>query len=565
MPFNSNFNPVQFVTPEGVQVTGTSEGPEGGELVFRGVALQQEAHLVHGDASLSHDWRTRRALLGVRGGGGEREAVRDRARHRDVPDDEPEPAEPGLRDLLMGATRGAALNAHHGASPRGLSAAGAARSARGRFGRMFGYLPVRDADVDALRALAVTMTTGIGRSRGIPAGFTYLAQFIDHDLTFDPTSQLDRDNDPEALINFRTPRLDLDSVYGSGPRDRPYLYDADDPAKLLVGRRPGAPEDLPRNEQDRALIGDPRNDEHLIIAQLHLLFLRFHNAVVDHLRAEDGPEGAALFAEAQRLVRWHFQWIVLHEFLDTIIGAALARAVRAERRFYRWDTAPFMPVEFSAAAFRFGHSMVRPDYRPNTGVNAAPILPLTGTDEEVHLGGLRPLPTALVIEWDRFFRRPGRDAPQLARAIDREVTPALHALPRVLRTEEPSLPLLNLLRGRALGLPSGLDVARAMGEPELTREALALEAFPTLADAPPLWYYVLSEAQERGDSGDRLGPVGGRIVGEVLVGLVEGDPSSYRRQWPHWTPTLGDGPGFTMADLIKFTEDAAPGDTPGTP
>ncbi|MGH9263334.1 MAG: peroxidase family protein, partial [Acidimicrobiales bacterium] len=126
-----------------------------------------------------------------------------------------------------------------------------------------------------------------GDNPDIPSGYTYLGQFVDHDITFDPVSSLDRLHDPDALTTYRTPRFDLDSVYGRGQADSPYLYDAEDPASMLIGRNTSGehePVDLPRNQQGRALIGDPRNDVHFIVSQLHLAFLRFHNSVVDHLR-----------------------------------------------------------------------------------------------------------------------------------------------------------------------------------------------------------------------------------------------------------------------------------------
>ncbi len=154
----------------------------------------------------------------------------------------------------------------------------------------------------------------------IPAGFTYLGQFIDHDITFDPVSSLDRFNDPDALQDFRTPRLDLDFVYGSGPDDQPFLYEADG-KHLLLGEdrdfdttRNNRP-DLPRNNATprRALIGDKRNDENTIVSQLQTLFIRFHNKVLDTVGGND-------FQKTQQIVRWHYQWIVLHQFIKTVAG-----------------------------------------------------------------------------------------------------------------------------------------------------------------------------------------------------------------------------------------------------
>jgi Animal haem peroxidase len=400
---------------------------------------------------------------------------------------------------------------------------------------------------------------------------------VDHDITFDPTSKLQGDNDPRALVDFRTPRFDLDSLYASGPKDQPFLYDWSPQAapgvKRLVGSNAGdgaITYDLPRNEQGRALISDARNDEHLIISQLHLLFIRFHNRVVDRVLAQQPAlRGMALLEEAQRIVRRHYQWIVVHDFLPRIVGRKAAAAAGVERRFYRWKGAPFIPFEFSVAAYRFGHSMVRGDYKPNGRVQrAVPIFAKADEPGELdHLGGFRRLPVALTIDWAFFFplsgqRPPDPDRPQQSRLIDTNLAPGLFSLPASVDSQRQPLPRLNLLRGRALKLPAGSAVARAMGvEPLTDRELLLDDIWPASARdavrrAPPLWYYVLCEAQSRhGNRGRHLGPVGGGIVAEVLVGLLEADPSSYLRAEPGWKPTLprASRGTFTMADLVRFT------------
>jgi hypothetical protein len=372
--------------------------------------------------------------------------------------------------------------------------------------------------------------------------------------------------------------------------------------------------DLPRNDPGRALIGDPRNDEHLIIAQLHLLFLRFHNIVVDRLAAP--PErlaGRELFEEARRLVRWHYQWIVVHDFLPAVVLPDLAAAVvpqfvaeagitapTATRGLCGCPDEPIIPVEFSGAAFRFAHSLVRPDYAINKDHTKVPIFAdpdaaTAGDDEQPpHLGGFRRLPPELAIEWDRFFfdvallhppAQPGLNAAEL---IDESLARPLFDLPlRFTGGEVPAsadrdvppvapvtiaLARLNLHRGRALGLPSGTDVALAMRKVPLTAEQLfPPDGDPTphvridattrqaLVRAPPLWYYVLREAAVL-NKGLRLGPVGGRIVAEVLVGLLEGDPRSYLRRQPSWTPAdcaealalPEHEPIMGMADLVRF-------------
>ena len=452
--------------------------------------------------------------------------------------------------------------AGHGiAAPRGQEAA-----AGGRFGRLFGFLPAGDPGRKALEALIALVERAKERATEnelIPAGYTYLGQFIDHDITFDPVSRLQRRSDPHALRNFRTPRFDLDSVYGSGPADQPFLYDWADPdggVRMLIGGSAAVP-DLPRNHAGRALLGDARNDENLLVAQLHLLMLRFHNRVVGFLRErEEWPDRWDLFQEAQRLVRWHYQWLVVHDYLERVAGWEMARSVReppGDLRWYQAQGDPAIPLEFSGAAFRFGHSMVRSDYLLTESGKVVPLFERRGRDG--HLGGFRPLPSELVVDWSFLFTA----FPSMR--IDRRLATPLRSLP----PDRASLPRLNLERGRALGLPSGPDIARAMGLEPLGADDLLLDAEhartlspetrAALLRATPLWYYVLCEARsEWGRGGLQLGPLGGRIVAEVLVGLLAADPQSYVRQWPSWTPGQGGLPGitddFTMADLVRFTD-----------
>jgi hypothetical protein len=414
----------------------------------------------------------------------------------------------------------------------------------------------------------------------IPAGYTYLGQFVDHDITFDPTSQLGRANDPRKLTNFRTPRFDLDSVYGAGPAAQPYLYEwtsvADRGVKLLVGRSSEdgrAVDDLPRNPQGLALAGDPRNEENLIVAQLHLLFVQAHNRVVDRVRSTEGLTESALFARAQEIVREHYQWIVMHDFLRRLVGAETARSVLVPgddgetvvRSIYHPQGQPFIPVEFSAAAYRCGHSMVRADYRLNDedGIGTVPIFDDRADPRPLrHLAGFRPLPVKLQIDWRNFYELPGSARPQSSRLIDPNIAAPLRKLPAAVNAERKPLALLNLQRAQALELPSGKEVAQAMGLPALSDEELLLDqlhgdhaqARGALSQAPPLWYYVLCEARSKA-GGEHLGPLGGRIVAEVLAGLLEADRRSYLHQ-PDWRPTLPreDPADFTMPDLVRFAQ-----------
>jgi Arc/MetJ family transcription regulator len=490
------------------------------------------------------------------------------------------------REPVAAPGRAADGAARHGvAIPRGQRLPGARG---GRFGRMFGFLPERDPGAEAIDALValIARSGGIGENRvTLPAGYTYLAQFVDHDITFDPTSKLQRDNDPGALVNFRTPRFDLDSLYGSGPKDQPYLYDwlAPDPrhrgVKLLVGDNAGhegcAKVDLPRNAQGRALIGDARNDENLIVSQLHLQFIHFHNAVVEWVLEHDrGTGDDELLDEAQRVVRWHYQWIVVDDLLRRLAGKDMLDAVlqrdadglpRVVRRFFAYDDEPSIPVEFSAAAYRIGHTMVRSGYflKDAEGAPSVPIFPDRTTDPDgskLHLGGFRRLLADLEIDWDVFFFAPADAARKRSNhslKLDTDIADPLSAIP----PDGASLPFLNLSRGRALGLPSGADVALAMGLDPLEPAQLGLDelvpeaAREALERATPLWFYILCEAQLAPANGFRLGPVGGRIVAEVLLGLLEADPSSWLRQSPAWTPVLprADERRFTMLDLLRFT------------
>ena len=424
---------------------------------------------------------------------------------------------------------------------------------------MFRSLPPFTPSDTALKTLADSMRDVAGPegdNADIPSGYTYLGQFVDHDITFDPVSGLDRVNDPDALHNFRTPRFDLDCLYGRGREDSPYLYDQDDPASLLVGRNTGPehePVDLPRNQQGRALIGDPRNDVHFIVSQLHLAFIRFHNAVVDRLRFQTEP--ARLFEEARRVVTWHYQWVVVHDFLARIVGPDVLASVLvtsprtgkagAKLSFFKWRTEPFLPVEFSAAAYRFGHSMVRARYRINDTLEVLPIL----TDIRVanplqHLGGFRTLPKGWTVQWKHLFPM-GDATPQPSRLIDTKLAEPMRKLPPVIDPPRRSLGLLNMMRGRSLQLPSGQAVAAAM-------DTSVDDARLGLAGETPLWFYVLREAEVLA-GGRRLGPTGARIVAEVLVGLLAGDPSSFLRQEPAWTPELpsAEEGRFTMVDLLR--------------
>ncbi|WP_237477364.1 peroxidase family protein [Lichenibacterium dinghuense] len=497
----------------------------------------------------------------------------------------------------------------HGTGVRGLTLSRGSQLFEGRFGRMFRALPPADfGDTDeqtgkALQDLATAMVGNDppkdgpdAEESGIPAVYTYFGQFIDHDLTFDPSSSLQKQSDPEALVDFRTPRFDLDNIYGRGKDDDPYFYDKD--GRFLLGQplsgakaNPKA-RDLPRSQDDpaRAVIGDPRNDENTIVSQLQGLFHRFHNAVF----ADLAPQGYS-FEEIQREVRWHYQWVVINDFLPTLVQPDVLAAVlphvakktdilrdKPTLAFYRAKRDAFMPLEFSVAAYRFGHSMVRPGYRLSETVGVQPVFTSGGSG----LTGFRAFPKNWAIDWALFADVEPRDSQstqrtQLAYRIDTSLVGPLGALPDSVGANPNSLALRNLLRGWRLRLPSGQDVARAMGVPVLRDEEILIGKFTldrgdidaqkpittfgkVFADNCPLWVYVLAETRLPAmidvtlQAADRLltiktpklGPVGGRIVAETFAGIMLADSSSYLSQFPLWKPRYGKDGIFRLRDLI---------------
>ncbi|XGW00088.1 MAG: heme peroxidase family protein [Leptolyngbya sp. BL-A-14] len=483
----------------------------------------------------------------------------------------------------------------------------------GKFGRMFPELPAFVPSIDSLTALGNAMTDDNkkdpldptrddpnGDNPNVPAGFTYLGQFVDHDITFDPTSLKEKRVDPQALVNFRTPALDLDSVYGAGPDDQPYLFQLGDQDKFQIGVNTESSDgkgqkivlkdndyDLPRALSSIALLGDPRNDENLIVAQTHLAFLKFHNKIVDGLRDGTIPRQAAIgktiFEEARQLVVWHYQWIVVYDFLDRILDSNQVNKVLNEgRSFYKFNTFPFIPVEFSVAAYRLGHSMIRSTYDYNriftfkdrsddTRITEATLQLLflftaKSGDNNITFPGLdATVPSNWIIDWRRFFEIDPAMKVNHSRKLDPFLVDPLKNLPNV--PAPSSLAVRNLLRGRSLGLPSGQSVAKFMNLQPLSASDIASGSDGAVAarfgfdKETPLWYYILKEAQVQ-HQGLRLGEVGSRIVAEVFLGLFEGDSNSFLVRNRHWKPTLpAKVPGtFTMADLITFVGDLSPVD-----
>jgi len=391
-------------------------------------------------------------------------------------------------------------------------------------------------------------------------GYTYFSQFVGHDLTYDPTPLDGPYLEPQQTPNYRTPYLDLDHVYGGGPNHSPHLYRGElgsETFKLGATTPTDYPRDLPI-ENGAILLGDKedrRNLDNLILRQLHVLFLKFHNEAVNQLSAKPpaivgienlGP--GTTFERAQRLTRWHYQWVVRHDLLSRILHPS----VWNHQNRIVWTSSqakhPFaIPIEFSLAAFRFGHSMVRNAY----GLNCR--------QERVNLSDLMalgqrpsPVPDDFLIEWGRFFDGlPGSGPVASSSFIDTSIAAPLHDLsPSIIRlsgemgrsVEPPRLPVRTLLRGARAKLPAGQEVADALvrqgmikSEDRLTGEQLTQDTFNRagsvlrdvgLEENTPLFYYLLKEA-ELIANGLTLGPIGSYIVAAVIEGALVADPNSY--------------------------------------
>ncbi len=453
------------------------------------------------------------------------------------------------------------------------------------FGRLFpdlpAFAPATQRVKDALLALGEPgglldanddlskgpklLITDLGLSANNPnnpshtAGTTFIGQFVDHDITFDTSSVMGVPTDPGSSPNGRTPSLDLDSVYGAGPVASPQLYDPSDRAKLRI-ESGGVFEDLPRDASGSAIVADPRNDENLMIAGLQCAFIRFHNTAVDWARANGYAEAA--FEQARQSTTWHYHWVVLHEFLPLVVGQSLVDDVlRKGRRFYKPRMREgFIPVEFQAAAYRFGHSMVRPSYRANLkGDEGNPFFAMVfdpageGQADPVDLRGGARAPRRF-IGWQTFFDF-GDGEVKPNKKIDTRVSTPLFDLPlgAIASHDTPqALPQRNLLRHLTWSLPSGQEIAKAMGVEKLTPAELKDLKPYGFDKSTPLWYYVLREAELRAD-GLTLGKVAGRIVAEVLIGLIQSDPRSYMVQKPTWTPTLTSArSSFRMKDFLTY-------------
>jgi len=415
-----------------------------------------------------------------------------------------------------------------------------------RFGRLFPRRPfadptpdVHDALLDMGRAGGPLDDRGDGAARGSgaqPAGAAFAIQFLSHDVTCGPSAA-----------------FDLTAVYGGGPAQSPDLYDPVDRGKLRV-ETGGLFEDVPRTADGTAVLGDRRNDENLVLGGLHAALLLAHNHCLDIMRARRGRSrgGEDVFGQAQRMLRWHYQWLIVHELLPLLVGQSVATSVLAYGRRLFTSPRAWVPVEFQGIFKAVGYSMLVGQYPANLKGDAgrpfvAPLLDRSAApsaDPSDLRGGARA--ARRFVGWQSFFDfgdgqvEPGRRlAPGFAAAVFNDASPNL--LQRL------------LVRHQTWELPSGQAIARMLREPvmccpELSAYGLGLE------QNTPLLYYVLAEAASVA-GGRHLGPVGGRIVAEVVLGLMQLDPTSYLNVRPDWRPTLPSLAGrsqFQVVDLLAF-------------
>jgi hypothetical protein len=482
-----------------------------------------------------------------------------------------------------------------GESVGGRTLAAAAAAPPFRFSRMGPSGAGRQLAEATLRKLANAMAVGGGGPSGIPAGYTYLGQFVDHDLTFDKTQvMLGEHVTPAQLLQARSPSLDLDCLYGAGPQDpgSAKFYEADG-VHLKMGETVAAGQDAKKEGFDlkrgagttvaakrKAIIPDPRNDENLAVAQTHLAFIRFHNRVVDTLPANTPP--GQRFAVARERVVKHYQWMLRHDFLPRICRPTVVTDVfKNGRKAFEVGVDPMdvptMPIEFSVAAFRLGHSMIRGAYNWNRrfdgGAGTLDLLFLfAGLNGD--LGGNPRLPSNWIADFRRLYNFKLADRDDLAvpaskfnRAmrIDTRLANPLEILPGF-PANEANLAFRNLMRARMVKLATGQQMvsflkSKGVGLKGLTRaeiregdngaklDGLTATQRDNVLTNTPLWFYVLREAEL---DGGRMRGVGGRIVAETFHRAMEGSDASIVRD-PTWKPSFGpNNTTFRMVDLMLF-------------
>lgn len=434
-----------------------------------------------------------------------------------------------------------------------------------------------EAIVKAFIELVDDMETNDVGTGPADAGMTFLGQFVDHDITLEATSVIGKKIDPRSIRNVRTPNLDLDCVYGDGPEATPHLYHPKHKGFLLFGREDN-PYDLARNCKGTALIGDPRNDENIIVSQVQGAWIALHNCLMSHVTeggsAKDDVHdcGTMLirrdvwsdyvvphledFEHVRRFVRLHYQWIVLHELLPAFVDqSCIDHALHDPYVFGR--RSPIMPAEFAGAAYRFGHATVQAKYTLRDGVDR----------DLFTMHGFQPRRKSDQMDMKHFFSTPDHAA-QPALSIGTKMASTLFRLPdnivssgeewggvKVDVKDAKKLGLRNILRDRtALKLASGQQVARWLDRNASHLKVRELPAHKTLKkhhiDKTPLWFYCLEEAEK---TGGKLSGVGGTIVASVMVRLLKEDPESVLNT--NFAPWKGfGGKQMTMGKLMAWVE-----------
>jgi len=454
------------------------------------------------------------------------------------------------------------------------------------------------------KRLGNAMAAGGGGTGQIPAGFTYLGQFIDHDLTFDKTEvMLGANISPAALLQGRSPELDLDSLYGAGPLDpeSAKFYEADgihlkkgktkaiDPFPALEGHDHPRGAGTTQAQKRKAIIPDKRNDENLAVAQTHLAFVRFHNRVVDTLPAS--VPASQRFDTARELVTKHYQWMIRTDYLPRICAAGVVNNVfnQGRKAFEVGATptdVPTMPVEFSVAAFRLGHSMIREAYNWNKAFDNGSGF-LSYLFEFSATGGNLGGETRLLSNWVADFRRlynfgeankPNLVVPAAkfnkAMRIDTRLVDPLKNLPPgtfggpTVPFNDPraNLAFRNLTRAKMVKLATGQQMAnflksKGVNLTKLTKtqirdgnngaklDRLTAAQRAALLKDTPLWFYILREAEL---NGGKLKGVGARIVAETIHRAMEGSEHSIVRDTA-FKPSFGPNNNtFRMVDLLLF-------------
>jgi hypothetical protein len=454
-------------------------------------------------------------------------------------------------------------------------------------------------------------------SSKIPAGYTYLAQFIAHDISFD--SRSDRfleedypwnDIDVSKVKNKRAPLFDLETIYGyvkpinEGETPRHELMQNHELPLLKLGDTggfdpPGTPgisypNDLSRkNESVMANIVDPRNDENLLLAQTQVAFTKFHNAIVLRL-SESGRYKTKedLFDKARKVTIRYYQHIIFEDFLLKFIEEPfrdqVVNKVKSGNSYYSatFDD-KFIPLEFSVAAFRMGHSMIREEYNLNIKNNPARLRSLMlFTGKGMTESKLPTLPSVWIINWysfyniDNSFNTVGSN-PNFAETLDTGLPIALlrlrPKLPNTFGGIASSIAAFDLFRGRAFGLPTGQAIASAIGANPISSKDMGdllinkkidgeilnpdearkvKERLRTaFSEETPLWFYILAEAELQGDG--KLGVVGSTILAETIIKILYLSEFSILRE--NWETDedflLKEYPTFGMAEMLKFVRD----------